>query len=151
MTYSINDLTQINEELQPLKALADREFASIYGLSGQVYTPHIDAHDQVCLKKAEILLQLKTNGLMPFTDVEIITAKLMALYQKAHNHQIVEHDGYNYECKYSPLKLSKSGKSVRRWAKYWLRKLPNDEIDRQWQSQVHEIWPEKFLIRNIHL
>ena len=42
----MRDLTDINLELEPLKALADRELASIYGLTGMVYTPHIDAYMQ---------------------------------------------------------------------------------------------------------
>ena len=58
----MRDLTDINQELLPLKALADRELASIYGLTGKVYTPHIDAYMLVSIKKAEILASLKTQG-----------------------------------------------------------------------------------------
>lgn len=149
--FSINDLNNINEELQPLKILAERELKSIYGLTGKVYTPHIEAYSDVSVKKAAILLNLKNNGLIAFTDVEVISAKLMALHRKAKNYQIVEYDGWCYECRYSPLKLSKSGKSVRKWAKYWLRKMVDGEIDNQWESVVKEIWPEYFVIRNLEL
>lgn len=147
--YSINDLNAINEELMPLKALAIREFKSIQGLSGQVYTPHIDAYNTVSLVKAKILFELKRKGDLPFSDVEVISAKLMALYQKAKPNQVVDYNGESYECRYSPLKLSKSGKTVRKWAKYWLKILPDGEKDRDWEIQVHEIWPENFIIRSI--
>ena len=149
--FSINDLNSINEELKPLKILADRELKSIFGLTGKVYTPHIDTHTEVSIKKAAILLDLKNNGLIPFTEVEVITAKLMPLHRKAKNKQIVDYDGFSYECRYSPLKLSKSGKIVRKWAKYWLRKLADGETDYHWERQVREIWPGYFLIRNIEI
>ncbi len=145
--YSINDLNNINEKLQPLKELAERELKSIYGLSSNVYTPHIDAHNKVCVRKAKILLDLKNNGLMPFTEVETISAKLMTLYKRAENNKIVEYNGHSYECQFAPLTLSKSGKIVRTWAKYWLKKTADGKNDEQWQSQVREIWPENFLIK----
>lgn len=147
--YSIDDLNKINNELLPLKALADRELQSIYGLSGLVYIPHIDAYNEVSIKKAEILLFLKNNHIIPFTDVETITAQLMALYPRAKSKQLVEFEGDKYECKFLPLKLSKSGKTIRKWAKFWLRKLPNGEVDKQWEVQVKEIWPQYFILRNI--
>ncbi|WP_077341173.1 hypothetical protein [Pseudocolwellia agarivorans] len=147
--YSINDLNEINETLKPLKALAIREQQSIYGLSGMVYTPHIDAHNDICIKKAAILSDLKSKGLIAFTEAEIISAKLMALYRRTKNHQMVEYNGSTYECRFSPLKLSKSGKSVSKWAKYWLRKLPTGENDKTWESQVRETWPENFIIKNV--
>ena len=149
--FSINDLDNINKELQPLRILADRELKSIYGLSGQIYTPHIDIHTEVCIKKARILIDLKNNGLIPFTEVEIISEKLMILHQRVKNHQVVEYDGFFYKCRYSPLKLSKTGKSVRKWAKYWLRLLIDETPDQEWESSDKEIWPEYFVIKNVAL
>ena len=146
--FTINDLDSINKELQPLRVLADRELRSIYGLTGEVYTPHINNHIQVCIKKACILSDLKNNGIIPFSEVEIISEKLMILHQKVKNHQIVEYNGHSYKCRYSPLKLSKSGKSVRKWAKYWLRLLVNGQTDDQWENLVKEVWPEYFIIKN---
>ncbi len=147
LMYSMSDLDKVNEELLPLKALADRELKSIYGLSGQIYTPHIDAHNEVCLKKAKILLYLKKHGVIPFTEVETTSAKLMALHNRAKNHKVVEFNGNSYECYFSPLKLSKSGKTVRKWAKYWLKKSADGKNDPNWERQIREIWPENFLIK----
>ncbi|MFQ3209907.1 MAG: hypothetical protein ACI9HU_001409, partial [Colwellia sp.] len=39
--HFISELYDINEQLMPLKVLADRERRAIYGLTGMVYTPHI--------------------------------------------------------------------------------------------------------------
>jgi len=125
--FSVDDLHNINEQLLPLKSLADRELRSIYGLSGMLYTPHIDAYNDVCMQKAKVLLALKKNKLIPFTQVEIITEKLKVVHLRAKNHQTIEFEGATYECLFSPLKLSKSGKSVSKWAKYWVKKLPNGE------------------------
>jgi len=146
--FSVDDLHNINEQLLPLKSLADRELRSIYGLSGMLYTPHIDAYNDVCMQKAKILLTLKKNKLIPFTQVEIITEKLKVVHFRAKNHQIIEFEGSTYECLFSPLKLSKSGKSVSKWAKYWVKKLPNGEKDVDWERQLKEIWPENFIIKS---
>ena len=146
--YSVSDLNNINDEIRPLKELADRELKSIYGLSGEVYTPHIDTYNDVSLRRAKILFGLKSNGVIPFSEVETISAKLMILYRKAKKCEVVEYNGYNYECQFSPLKLSKTGKVVRKWAKYFLKKTANGQTDEEWENQVREIWPENFIIRN---
>lgn len=146
--YSINDLNNINDVIRPLKELADRELKSIYGLSGEVYTPHIDAYNEVSLRKAKILFSLKSNGIIPFSEVETISAKLMVLHRKVKSCEVVELDGNSYECHFSPLKLSKTGKVVRKWAKYFLKKTADGQTDEEWEEQVREIWPENFVIRN---
>ena len=48
--HVIAQLNEINEQLIPLKEMADMEFAAIYGLTGMVYTPHLDVYMQVCIK-----------------------------------------------------------------------------------------------------
>jgi len=149
--HNISDLHEINEQIYPLKALADRERASIYGLTGMVYTPHIDDYMQVSIKRAEILDCLKKQGIIEFTDVEIISTALDFLYKRAKNNTVVEYDGNNYQRRFSPLKLSKSGKVVRTWAKYWLLQLPSGRVDPKWESQVREIWPTYFLIQSVDI
>ena len=149
--HNIIELYDINEQIIPLKALADRERASIYGLTGMVYTPHIDDYMQASIKKAEILACLKKQGIMPLTEVELISSALDFLYKRAKNNAIVEYEGNSYQRRFSPLKLSKSGKVVRTWARYWLLQLPSGRIDPKWESQVREIWPTYFLIRAIDI
>ncbi|WP_114325608.1 hypothetical protein [Candidatus Colwellia aromaticivorans] len=149
--HVISDLNDINTELIPLKELADRELASIYGLTGMIYTPHLDAYMQVCIKKAEILACLKKQKILPLSEVELISAALDSIHKRVKNNAIVEYKGNNYQRRFSPLKLSKSGKSVQKWAKYWLLQLSDEKIDPDWDSQVREIWPTYFLIRTVDL
>ncbi|ASP49881.1 hypothetical protein B5D82_04335 [Cognaticolwellia beringensis] len=147
----MSDLTDINQELEPLKALADRELASIYGLTGMVYTPYIDDYMQVSIKKAAILACLKNQGYLPLSEVEIITAELDCLHKRARSNAVFEYKGNEYKRRFSPLKLSKSGKNVQKWAKFWLLQLPNGKVDPNWERQVREIWPSYFLIRTINM
>lgn len=147
--HLLSELTDINDELIPLMKLADRELASIYGLTGMVYTPHLDVYMQVCIKKAEILACLKVQKILPLSEVELISTALDALHKRAQNHAIVEYAGNNYQRRFAPLKLSKSGKNVQRWARYWLLQLPDGKIDAYWEEQVREIWPNYFLIRSV--
>ncbi len=149
--YSMDDLHQINAQLEPLKSLADREVKAIRGLTGQLYTPHIDAYNDVAIKKADILAHLKSNGELPFSEVERITEQLSALHKRAKNRQIVEYINEKYECRFAAIKLSKSGKIVRKWAKYWLKQESDGSTDKAWEDQVHEIWPSYFVIRTLDL
>jgi len=149
--HVISELHDINEQIIPLKALADRERASIYGLTGMVYTPHIDDYMQASIKKAGILACLKKQGLMALSEVEVISSALDFLHKRAKNNAVVEYDGNAYQRRFSPLKLSKSGKVVRTWAKYWLLQSASGRVDPKWESQVREIWPTYFLIRTVDI
>lgn len=149
--HLISELNDIENELIPLKEIADRELASIYGLTGMVYTPHLDAYMQVCIKKAAILACLKKQKILPISEVELISATLDSLHKRAKSNAVVEYKGKCYQRRFSPLKLSKSGKSVQKWARFWLLHLPDGKIDPHWESQVREIWPTYFLIRTMDL
>ncbi|XQW86348.1 hypothetical protein ACOYR1_06385 [Thalassotalea piscium] len=147
----MGELHHINETLKPLKEIADRELASIYGLTGQVYTPYFDEYMQGCIKRAEMLACLKRQKILPLSEVEVITATLDFLHKRAKNHTVVDYNGKQYERRFSPLKLSKSGKNVQKWARYWLLKRANEKVDHDWERQVREIWPSYFLIRRIEM
>lgn len=147
--HIISELHDINNQLTPLKEIADRELVSIYGLTGMIYTPHIDAYMKVCIQKAEILACLKKQKILPLSKVELISAALDSMYKRIKNNTVVEYNGNNYQRRFLPLKLSKSGKSVQKWAKFWLLQLSDEKIDPYWESQVREIWPTYFLIRTI--
>ena len=147
--HVISELNDINQQIIPLKALADRERLSIQGLSGLIYTPLIDEYMQVSIKKAAIMVCLKKQKILPETEVELISAELEYLYKRVKNNTVVEHKGHCYQRKFSPLKLSKSGKIVQKWAKYWFLQRPNEEIDPDWEAQVREIWPSYFLISTV--
>jgi len=145
--HSISDLHDINRLVIPSKELADKERASIYGLTGMVYTPYIDEYMKLSIKKAEILACLKKQGILALSEVELITTALDSLYKRAKNNVVVEYEGKLYQRRFSPLKLSKSGKVVIKWARYWLLQCSNGNIDPSWEGQVREIWPTYFLVR----
>jgi len=144
-------LYDINKQIIPLKALADRERASIYGLTGMVYTPYIDDYMQVSIKKAAILSCLKRQGILDLSAVELTSTALDNLHMRVKNNTVVEYEGSFYKRRFAPLKLSKSGKVVQKWAKYWLLQSANGDVDSNWESQVREIWPSYFLIRSVDL
>jgi hypothetical protein len=146
-----SELIEVNRDILPLKDLADRELASIRGLKGLVYTPHVDAYMELSIKKAEITACLKRQKILPLSEVERISAILDSEYKNARTNTLVEFSGKQYKRQFSPLKLSKSGKNVQKWAKFWLLQLSEGKNDPDWQSQVREIWPTYFLIRTIDL
>ena len=147
----ISELYDINRKIIPLKELADRELVSIRGLTGMVYTPYLDDYMQVAIKKAEIVACLKNQKLLPISQVEVIHAELNALHSRARTRSVVEYQGSNYERRFLPLKLSKSGKNVQKWAKVWLLQKSDGRVDPEWESQVREIWPTYYLIRSIDI
>jgi len=149
--HYITELYDINKQIIPLKALADRERASIYGLTGMVYTPHIDDFMQASIKKAAILSCLKRQGILDLSAVELTSTALDNLHMRVKNNTVVEYEGSLYQRRFAPLKLSKSGKLVQKWAKYWLLQSTNGQVDPNWESQVREIWPSYFLIRTVDL
>jgi hypothetical protein len=146
-----SELIIINNEIIPLKALADKERRSIYGLTGLVYTPHIDAYMLLSVKKAKITACLKAQGVIPISEVERISAILDVQYKGTRSNTTVEYNGEKYKRQFSPLKLTKSGKNVQKWAKFWLLQTANERADPTWENQVREIWPSYFLIRTIDL
>jgi hypothetical protein len=149
--HYITELYEIYEKIIPLKSLADRERASIYGLTGMVYTPYIDDYMKLCIKKAEILVCLKKQGIIEVSEVELISTALDILHKRVKNNTVVEYEGKLYQRRFSPLKLSKSGKVVTKWARYWFLQSSNGKVDPFWESQVREIWPTYFLIRTLDL
>jgi hypothetical protein len=144
-------LIDIDNVIYPLKALADRELASIYGLTGKVYTPHLDEYMQVSIQKAEILACLKRQAILPLSQVELVTTALDTVHKRARSNAIVEYQGNDYKRRFLPLKLSKSGKNIQKWARVWLLLLPDGRVDPNWESQVREIWPTYFLIRSVEM
>lgn len=149
--HLLSELNTINDELIPLKEIADRELAAIQGLTGRVYTPHLDEYMQASIKKAEILAGLKRQKIIPLSKVELISSALDKRHSRAKNRTLVEYEGSKYERRFLPLKLSKSGKNVQKWARTWLLLRDDGEVDLTWENQVREIWPNYYLIRIIEL
>ncbi|MEW6989070.1 hypothetical protein AADZ91_00160 [Colwelliaceae bacterium 6441] len=149
--YNITELNEINQKLTPLKDMADRELISIRGLTGMIYTPHVDTYMQVCIEKAEILANLKKQQILPLSEVELVNSILNQLHSRAKHQAVIIYEGNYYQRKFLPLKLSKSGKNVRKWAKFWLLQNSDSTVNNEWENQVREIWPTYFLIRTIEI
>lgn len=149
--YLLSDLDELNHAIAPLKEIADRELVSIFGLKGMVYTPHLDVYMAACIERALVLKSLKAQKIIPISVVELMTTALDESYSKVSNNTVVEYKGSHYQRRFLPLKLSKSGKSVKQWAKFWLLQLPNGHFDPDWEAQIREIWPAYFLIRTMQL
>lgn len=94
---------------------------------------------------------VQDQGILPLSKVELISATLDSLHKRAKSHAIAEYEGDHYQRIYLPLQLSKSGKTVQKWAKIWLLQQAKGKVDSQWESQVREVWPTYFLIRTIDL
>ena len=94
---------------------------------------------------------MKKQKILPLSEVELINVALNRLHSQAKVNTVVAYKGLNYQRRILPLKLSKSGKIVQRWAKFWLLQPPDGNVDQQWEKQVREIWPKYFLIRTIEI
>ena len=67
----------------------------------------------------EIESDLKSRGLLEYTEKEKITSELDKLFPNSKSKRIVEHDGKRYQMRYYPLDRSKTGKTVFEWGHKW--------------------------------
>jgi hypothetical protein len=63
--------------------------------------------------------ELKAAGLLQKSERELLWEELDARFPNAESKQIVEHKGKRYQRRYSPGQMSRTGKSVMEWLKYW--------------------------------
>jgi hypothetical protein len=105
----------------------------------------------VSIQKAQILACLKQQRLLPITEVERISEILNIKFKSTKHNETVEYNGKDYKRQLTPLKLSKSGKVVRKWARFWLLQLAEEKADPSWEAEIREIWPSYFLIRAIDI
>ncbi|NVK24440.1 MAG: hypothetical protein HWE10_05900 [Gammaproteobacteria bacterium] len=106
----------------------------------------IDERKSLVLERALLWRELKSNGQMPYTKQEEIIDKLNEAFSNAKSNEKVELEGQFYLKRFQPVELSKTGKSVKKYWSYWLKLHEGGAIDRNWQSNIHQIWPDKFLI-----
>lgn len=99
------------------------------------------------MEKALLSRQLKSNGDMPYTLLEQTMDELHEAYPDANSNDRVELNGEYYLKRFQPVELSKNGKSVKKYWPYWLRLNANGSVDENWQEEVLNLWPDKFVIR----
>ncbi|WP_319825846.1 hypothetical protein [Thalassovita sp.] len=64
---------------------------------------------------------LKAQGLIPYSDQELLNRKLDKAFPKARSKDIVDFDGAQYQKRFSPATKSRSGKTVTSWNQWWQR------------------------------
>jgi len=81
-------------------------------------------HSRVNSARAEvdrIKEQLKQHGDIPYSNEELMGQKLDAAFPNAQSKEIVHFEGQEYQFKFFLLAKSRSGKTVQRWGKKWLK------------------------------
>ena len=63
---------------------------------------------------------LKSSGALPMTDHEKLKRRLDAAHPNAKSKEIVEFEGKKYQRRFTPLEMSRSGKTVMEWDKEWV-------------------------------
>lgn len=75
------------------------------------------AHEEV----RHITECLKRDGVIPYTDKELLYQELDQEFPDAQSRDIVEHKGAKYQRRFSPGRMSRSRKNVMRWNKWWVK------------------------------
>lgn len=70
-------------------------------------------------KVREIEQYLKDAGLLPLSEKEKVERDLDRAFPNAQSKEIVVHNGMKYQRRFLPLDKSRSGKTVKEWAKSW--------------------------------
>lgn len=70
-------------------------------------------------KVGAIEVHLKASGEIPLSDHEILEQELDRCFPEAKSKEIVEHQGIQYQRRFSPAEKSRAG-NVTRWHKSWV-------------------------------
>jgi hypothetical protein len=81
--------------------------------------PYSEAAKSASKTLREMESYLKKNGLIPYSEHELLEETLNQKYPKAQTQEIITFKGLEYRKKFTPLELSKTGKSVKKWHSGW--------------------------------
>ncbi|MER2926818.1 hypothetical protein [Serratia nevei] len=112
MPYTIDDYKLAQDELERVNAKWDR----YSGNNPNKYRSEISAAKS---RVRAIENSLKSQGVMPLSEKEILERELNREFPNARSKQIVEFHGKQYIKKFFPLERSRSGKSVTEWGSCW--------------------------------
>ena len=70
-------------------------------------------------KVREIEQFLKDAGVLELTEKEHLEKELDRAFPNAQSKEVVEYNGKRYRRRFFPLEKSRSGKTVKEWAKSW--------------------------------
>jgi hypothetical protein len=119
-----NDYPETLDGLEQAKAhlerLEERDSMDTSGNPDKYHTRINTARMEV----RRITESLKAQGLIPYSDQELLNRKLDAAFPKARSKDIVDFEGAKYQKRFSPATKSRSGKTVTSWNEWWQR-LPD--------------------------
>ena len=81
--------------------------------------PYSEPAKAATKKLREMEIYLKKNGLIPYSDHELLEETLNQKFPTAQSKDIVTYNGSQYKKKFTPIELSKTGKSVKKWHSGW--------------------------------
>ena len=112
--YTLEDLEKAHEELDSWN---DR-WANYSGNNPNKYRNQIsDAGGKV----SRIKDHLKRVGVIEKSKKELFDEKLDKKFPDARSREVVEYYGKRYQLIFTPLSKSRSGKTVKRWGKDWVK------------------------------
>lgn len=118
--YTLDDLTTAKAEFDRLEQLWCDAFRH------KQSNPYDGQARAASMRLREIEDDLKKRGIIPFSQHELLVESLNQLFPKAQSREVVVYQGKRYRKKFWPLELSKTGKTVKKWANGW---EPLDEDD----------------------
>lgn len=111
--YSIEEF----EEYKIKHAKIEKLWSEHY--SGRGKNPYNETAKELTKKLREMEVYLKKNGLIPYTEHELLEETLNQKFPMAQSKDIVIYDGAQYKKKFTPIEFSKTGKSVTKWHSGW--------------------------------
>jgi hypothetical protein len=116
MTYHKYSVKEFEEHKIELDRIAEL-WNDNYSAKGK--NPYSAQAKKASEKLRNMETYLKRNGLINYTEHELLEETLNQQYPKAQSKEIVMYDGVKYKKKFSPIELSKTGKSVKKWRSGW--------------------------------
>lgn len=112
MAYTLEDLEEARRKLE---AASDR------AANHRANNPDFGQADiRAARRMVEIITaELKMTGVLPLTDQEKLERQLDSRFPNARSRDIVEHDGKRYQLRFQPAQMSRSGKTVMEWHRWW--------------------------------
>jgi hypothetical protein len=112
MAYTLEDLNKAKEDFRVADARAENSNRN---------NPEFGQADiRAAQDRVEIITaELKRLGLLPKTEKEKLEDAIDAQFLNAKSKQIVEYEGKRYRLKFAPARMSRSGKTVTKWSRWW--------------------------------
>lgn len=112
--YNLDDLEKARRNFEYLSDLWSKEYTknkpNKYDKEAKLASEHLH----------EVEEYLKLNGLLVYTDDELVQDSLNEKYPLAKSGEIITFNEVRYQKRFHPGKRSKSGKTVKEWHSEWV-------------------------------